>query len=196
MQLRLIRNEAAVSKSLSDLLILSVAARKKVAQATMISVVKDIVGEYWTPTADVLCEAIEGLIDKRCLEIEYSAVNGEILQITKIGLEEFSLLLRSLPDRDTENRYTRLLEIVRLRSLDLVPEAVARIVIEQMLQRAHSLIEKLEQQERTPYPEGRFMDVWRNADKQDLANRTNILSEIAKTNLLTIKTCREERRPF
>ena len=185
-----------MSKSLSDLLILSVAARKKVAQTTMISVVKDIAGEYWTPTTDVLYEAIEGLINKHCLEIEYSAVNGDNLQITEIGLEEFSLLLRVLPDSDTESRYSRLLENVRLRSLDLVPEAVAGIVIEQMLKRAHSLIQKLEQQERIPDPEGRFMDVWRNADKQDLANRTNILSEIAKTNLLTIKTSSEERRPI
>jgi len=77
-----------------------------------------------------------------------------------------------------------------------VPEAVAGIVIEQMLKRAHSLIQKLEQQERIPDPEGRFMDVWRDADKQDLANRTNILSEIAKTNLLTIKTSSKERRPI
>ena len=196
MQLRLIRNEAAVSKSLLDLLILSVAARKKIAQTSIISVVKDIAGEYWTPTSDVLHEAIEGLIDKRCLEIQYSSVNGENLQITKIGFDEFSILLRRLPDGDTENRYTRLLEIVRLRSLDLLPAPEAGIVIEQMLQRAHSLIEKLEQQERIPDPEGRFMDVWLNADKQDLANRTNILSEIAKNNLLTIKICREERRPF
>ena len=81
-----------MSKSLSDLLILSVAARKKVAQTTMISVVKDIAGEYWTPTTDVLYEAIEGLINKRCLEIEYSPVNGDNLQITEIGLEEFSLV--------------------------------------------------------------------------------------------------------
>ena len=111
-------------------------------------------------------------------------------------INEFSILLRRLPDGDTENRYTRLLENVRLRSLDLLPAPEAGIVIEQMLQRAHSLIEKLEQQERIPDPEGRFIDVWLNADKQDLANRTNILSEIAKNNLLTIKICREERRPF
>ena len=123
-------------------------------------------------------------------------MNGENLQITKIGFDEFSILLRRLPDGDTENRYTRLLENVRLRSLDLLPAPEAGIVIEQMLQRAHSLIEKLEQQERIPDPEGRFIDVWLNADKQDLANRTNILSEIAKNNLLTIKICREERRPF
>lgn len=185
-----------MSKSLSDLLILSVVARKKIAQSKIISVVKDIAGEYWTPTSDVLYEAIEGLIEKRCLEIESSLVNVESLKITKNGLDEFSALLRRLPDGDTENRYTRLLEVIRLRSLDLLPAPEAGKVIEQMLQRAHSLIEKLEQQERIPDPEGRFMDVWLNADKQDLANRTHILSEIAKTNLLTIKTCREERRPF
>ena len=53
-----------MSTSLSDLLILSVAARKKIAQTSIISVVKDIAGEYWTPTSDVLHEAIEGLTDR------------------------------------------------------------------------------------------------------------------------------------
>ena len=196
MQLRLIRNEAAVSSNLADLVILSIVARKNVAYTDIISVVKDIAGEYWSPTGDVLCEAVEDLISKSFLEIQHSALNGECLQITKTGLEEFSSLLLRLRDRDTEIRYSRLLELVQLRSLDLVPATVARIIIEQMLQRANSLIEKLEQREQVPGPEGRFIGVWLSAEKQDLNNRANILSEIARTNLLSNEICLEDGRPF
>jgi hypothetical protein len=64
-----------------------------------------------------------------------------------------------------------------------------------MLQRANSLIKKLEQRERVPGPEGRFMGVWLSAEKQDLNNRANILSEIARTNLLSTKICCEDGRP-
>ena len=184
MQLRLIRNEAAVSSNLADLVILSIVARKNVAYTDIISVVKDIAGEYWSPTGDVLCEAVEDLISKSFLEIQHSALNGECLQITKTGLEEFSSLLLRLTDRDTEIQYSRLLELLQLRSLDLVPGTVARTIIEQMLQRANSLIEKLEQREQVPGPEGRFIGVWLSAEKQDLNNRANILSEIARTDLL------------
>ena len=196
MQLRLIRNEAAVSSNLADLVILSIVARKNVAYTDIISVVKDIASEYWSPTGDVLCEAVEDLISKSFLEIQHSALNGECIQITKTGLEEFSSLLLRLRDRDTEIRYSRLLELVQLRSLDLVPATVARIIIEQMLQRANSLIEKLEQREQVPGPEGRFIGAWLSAEKQDLNNRANILSEIAKTNLLSTEICCEDGRPF
>ena len=195
LQLRLIRNEEAVSTNLTDLVILSIVARKKVTHTDIISVVRDIAGEYWSPTGDVLCEAIEDLISKRSLEIQHSALNRECLQITKTGLEEFSSLLLQLPDRDTEIRYSRLLELVQLRSLDLVPGTVAGTIISQMLQRANSLIKKLEQRERVPGPEGRFMGVWLSAEKQDLNNRANILSEIARTNLLSTKICCEDGRP-
>ena len=196
MQLRLIRNEAAVSSNLADLVILSIVARKNVAYTDIISLVKDIAGEYWTPTGDVLCEAIEDLISKYFLEIQHSALNGECLQITKTGLEKFSSLLLRLPDCDTEIRYSRLLELLQLRSLDLVPGTVARTIIEQMLQRANSLIEKLEQREQVPGPEGRFIGVWLSAEKQDLNNRANILSEIARTNLLSTEIGCEDGRPF
>ena len=111
-------------------------------------------------------------------------MNGECLQITKTGLDEFSSLLLRLTDRDTEIQYSRLLELLQLRSLDLVPGTVARTIIEQMLQRANFLIEKLEQREQVPGPEGRFIGVWLSAEKQDLNNRANILSEIARTDLL------------
>ena len=104
-------------------------ARKNAVYTDIISVVKDIAGEYWSPTGDVLCEAIEELISKRFLEIQQSTLNGECLQITKTGLEEFSSLLLRLPDRDTEIRYWRLLELVQLRSLDLVPGTVAGTII-------------------------------------------------------------------
>ena len=134
-----------MSSNLADLVILSIVARKNVAYTDIISLVKDIAGEYWTPTGDVLCEAIEDLINKYFIEIQHSALDGECLQITKTGLEKFSSLLLRLPDRDTEIRYSRLLELLQLRSLDLVPGTVARTIIEQMLQRANSLIEKLEQ---------------------------------------------------
>ena len=173
-----------MSSNLADLVILSIVARKNVAYTDIISVVKDIAGEYWSPTGDVLCEAVEDLISKSFLENQPSALNGECLQITKTGLEEFSSLLLRLRDRDTEIRYSRLLELVQLRSLDLVPATVARIIIEQMLQRANSLIEKLERREQVPGPEGRFIGVWLSAEKQDLNNRANILSEIARTDLL------------
>ena len=196
MQLRLIRNEAAVSSNLADLVILSIVARKNAVYTDIISVVKDIAGEYWSPTGDVLCEAIEELISKSFLEIQQSTLNGECLQITKTGLEEFSSLLLRLPDRDTEIRYWRLLELVQLRSLDLVPGTVAGTIIAQMLQRANSSIEKLEQREQVAGPEGRFMGVWLSAEKQDLNNRANILSEIAKTNLLSTEICCEDGRPF
>ena len=196
MQLRLIRNEAAVSSNLADLVILSIVARKNVAHTDIISVVKDIAGEYWSPTGDVLCEAVEDLISKSFLEIQHSALNGECLQITKTGLEEFSSLLLRLRDRDTEIRYSRLLELVQLRSLDLVPGTVAGTIIAQMLQRANSSIEKLEQREQVAGPEGRFMGVWLSAEKQDLNNRANILSEIARTNLLSNEICLEDGRPF
>ena len=184
-----------MSTSLTDLVVLSIVARKNAVYTDIISVVKDIAGEYWSPTGDVLCEAIEDLISKRFLEIQHSALNRECLQITKTGLEEFSLLLLQLPDRDTEIRYSRLLELVQLRSLDLVPGTVAGTIIAQMLQRANSSIEKLEQRERVPGPEGRFMGVWLSAEKQDLNNRANILSEIARTNLLSTKICCEDGRP-
>ena len=196
LQLRLIRNEEAVSTNLTDLVVLSIVARKNVTYTNIISVVKGIAGEYWSPTRDVLCEAIEDLISKRFLEIQHSALNRECLQITKTGLEEFSSLLLQLPDRDTEIRYWRLLELVQLRSLDLVPGTVAGTIIAQMLQRANSSIEKLEQREQVAGPEGRFMGVWLSAEKQDLNNRANILSEIAKTNLLSNEICREDGRPF
>ena len=196
LQLRLIRNEEAVSTNLTDLVVLSIVARKNVTYTDIISVVKDIAGEYWSPTGDVLCEAIEELISKRFLEIQQSTLNGECLQITKTGLEEFSSLLLRLPDRDTEIRYWRLLELVQLRSLDLVPGTVAGTIIAQMLQRANSSIEKLEQREQVAGPEGRFMGVWLSAEKQDLNNRANILSEIAKTNLLSNEICLEDGRPF
>tara|TARA_S200000501_G_scaffold144809_1_gene136728 strand:+ start:1135 stop:1725 length:591 start_codon:yes stop_codon:yes gene_type:complete len=196
LQLRLIRNEAAVSTNLTDLVILSIVARKNAVYTDIISVVKDIAGEYWSPTGDVLCEAIEELISKSFLEIQQSTLNGECLQITKTGLEEFSSLLLRLPDRDTEIRYWRLLELVQLRSLDLVPGTVAGTIIAQMLQRANSSIEKLEQREQVAGPEGRFMGVWLSAEKQDLNNRANILSEIAKTNLLSTEICCEDGRPF
>jgi DNA-binding PadR family transcriptional regulator len=184
-----------VSTNLTDLVVLSIVARKNVTYTDIISVIKDIAGEYWSPTGDVLCEAIEDLINKRFLEIQHSALNRECLQITKTGLEEFSSLLLQLPDRDTEIRYSRLLELVQLRSLDLVPGTVAGTIISQMLQRANSLIKKLEQRERVPGPEGRFMGVWLSAEKQDLNNRANILSEIARTNLLSTKICCEDGRP-
>ena len=196
MQLRLIRNEAAVSTNLTDLVILSIVARKNAVYTDIISVVKDIAGEYWSPTGDVLCEAIEELISKSFLEIQQSTLNGECLQITKTGLEEFSSLLLRLPDRDTEIRYWRLLELVQLRSLDLVPGTVAGTIIAQMLQRANSSIEKLEKREQVAGPEGRFMGVWLSAEKQDLNNRANILSEIARTNLLSTEICCEDGRPF
>ena len=134
-----------MSTNLTDLVILSIVARKNAVYTDIISVVKDLAGECWSPTGDVLCEAVEDLISKYFLEIQHSALNGECLQITKTGLEEFSSLLLRLPDRDTEIRYKRLLELVQLRSLDLVPGTVARTIIEQMMQRANSLIEKLEQ---------------------------------------------------
>ena len=185
-----------MSSNLADLVILSIVARKNVAYTDIISLVKDIAGEYWTPTGDVLCEAIEDLINKYFLEIQHSALNGECLQITKTGLEKFSSLLLRLPDRDTEIRYSRLLELLQLRSLDLVPGTVARTIIEQMLQRANSLIEKLEQREQVPGPEGRFIGVWLSAEKQDLNNRANILSEIARTNLLSTEICCEDGRSF
>ena len=117
-----------MSSNLADLVILSIVARKNVAYTDIISVVKDIASEYWSPTGDVLCEAVEDLISKSFLEIQHSALNGECLQITKTGLEEFSSLLLRLRDRDTEIRYSRLLELVQLRSLDLVPATVARII--------------------------------------------------------------------
>ena len=185
-----------MSSNLADLVILSIVARKNVAYTDIISVVKDIASEYWSPTGDVLCEAVEDLISKSFLEIQHSALNGECLQITKTGLEEFSSLLLQLRDRDTEIRYSRLLELVQLRSLDLVPATVARTIIEQMLQRANSLIEKLEQREQVPGPEGRFIGAWLSAEKQDLNNRANILSEIARTNLLSNEICLEDGRPF
>ena len=196
MQLRLIRNEAAVSTNLTDLVILSIVARINAVYTDIISVVKDIAGEYWSPTGDVLCEAIEELISKRFLEIQQSTLNGECLQITKPGLEEFSSLLLQLPDRDTEIRYWRLLELVQLRSLDLVPGTVAGTIIAQKLQRANSSIEKLKQREQVAGHEGRFMGVWLSAEKQDLNNRANILSEIARTNLLSNEVCLEDGRPF
>ena len=196
LQLRLIRNEEAVSTNLTDLVVLSIVARKNVTYTNIISVVKGIAGEYWSPTRDVLCEAIEDLISKRFLEIQHSALNRECLQITKTGLEEFSSLLLQLPDRDTEIRYWRLLELVQLRSLDLVPGTVAGTIIAQMLQRANSSIEKLEQREQVAGHEGRFMGVWLSAEKQDLNNRVNILSEIARTNLLSTEICCEDGRPF
>ena len=173
-----------MSSNLADLVILSIVARKNVAYTDIISVVKDIAGDYWSPTGDVLCEAVEDLISKSFLENRPSALNGECLQITKTGLEEFSSLLLRLTDRDTEIQYSRLLELLQLRSLDLVPGTVARTIIEQMLQRANFLIEKLEQREQVPGPEGRFIGVWLSAEKQDLNNRANILSEIARTDLL------------
>ena len=185
-----------MSTNLTDLVILSIVARKNAVYTDIISVVKDIAGEYWSPTGDVLCGAIEDLISNRFLEIQQSALNRECLQITKTGLEEFSSLLLRLPDRDTEIRYFRLLELVQLRSLDLVPGTVAGTIIAQMLQRANSSIEKLEQREQVAGPEGRFMGVWLSAEKQDLNNRANILSEIARTNLLSNEICLEDGRPF
>lgn len=185
-----------MSSNLADLVILSIVARKNVAYTDIISVVKDIASEYWSPTGDVLCETVEDLISKSFLEIQHSALNGECLQITKTGLEEFSSLLLRLRDRDTEIRYSRLLELVQLRSLDLVPATVARIIIEQMLQRANSLIEKLERREQFPGPEGRFIGAWLSAEKQDLNNRANILSEIARTDLLSTEICCEDGRSF
>ena len=195
LQLRLIRNEEAVSTNLTDLVVLSIVARKNVTYTDIISVVKDIAGEYWSPTGDVLCEAIEDLINKRFLVIQHSPLNRECLQITKTGLEEFLSLILQRPERDIEIRYSKLLELVQLRSLDLVPRTVAGTIIAQMLKRANSLIEKLEQRERVPGPEGRFMGVWLSAEKQDLNNRANILSEIARTNLLSTKICCEDGRP-
>ena len=185
-----------MSTNLTDLVILSIVARKNAVYTDIISVVKDIAGEYWSPTGDVLCGAIEDLISNRFLEIQQSALNRECLQITKTGLEEFSSLLLRLPDRDTEIRYFRLLELVQLRSLDLVPGKVAGAIIAQMLQRANSSIEKLEQREQVAGLEGRFMGVWLSAEKQDLNNRANILSEIARTNLLSTEICCEDGRPF
>ena len=101
-----------MSSNLADLVILSIVARKNVAYTDIISVVKDIAGDYWSPTGDVLCEAVEDLISKSFLENQHSALNGECLQITKTGLEEFSSLLLRLTDRDTEIQYSRLLELL------------------------------------------------------------------------------------
>ena len=45
-------------------------------------------------------------------------------------------------------------------------------------------------------PEGRFIGAWLSAEKQDLNNRANILSEIARTDLLSTEICCEDGRYF
>ena len=65
----MIRIEAVMSSNLADLVILSIVARKNVAYTDIISVVKDIEGEYWSPTGDVVCEAVEDLISNLFLKI-------------------------------------------------------------------------------------------------------------------------------
>ena len=66
------------------------------------------------------------------------------------------------------------------------------IIIQRMLNRANSLLDELKKQERFSHTGQKFIDVWLKADREDLTNRANILSEIAKTNLLAKKVCHME----
>jgi hypothetical protein len=86
----------------------------------------------------------------------------------------------------------RLLEFIQLSSLDLIPDKVAVTIIQRMLSRANSLLDDLKKQERFPNTGQKFIDVWLKADREDLTNRANILSEIAKTNLPANKGCHLE----
>ena len=68
LQLRLIRNEEAVSTNLTDLVVLSIVARKNVTYTDIISVIKDIAGEYWSPTGKCCAEQMEPVIIKLLVE--------------------------------------------------------------------------------------------------------------------------------
>jgi hypothetical protein len=179
-----------MSSTIVDLVILSVVARKSRTEKETIKAAKDVARDYWNPTSDVICESLERLIIKNCLRIVQAKSGRTKLLITSIGMEQLSALL--LMFSCAEIGQGRLLEFIQLSSLDLIPDKVAVIIIQRMLDRANSLLDQLKKQERFSHTSQKFINVWLKADREDLTNRANILSEIAKTNLPANKVCHME----
>ncbi|MBT5913056.1 MAG: hypothetical protein HOH59_09645 [Rhodospirillaceae bacterium] len=181
-----------MSSSIVDLVVLSVVARRSLKEKEIIKAAKDVARDYWNPTSDVICESLERLIIKNCLRIVQTKNGRTKLLVTSIGMEQLSALLLMFSCAEIEIGQGRLLEFIQLSSLDLVPDKVAVIIIQRMLNRANSLLDELKKQERFSHTGQKFIDVWLKADREDLTNRANILSEIAKTNLLANKVCHME----
>ena len=181
-----------MSNSIVDLVVLSVIARKKLTEKEIIKAAKDLARDYWNPTSDVICETVERLIIKNSLQVIKTRVGRVELLITSIGMDQLSALLLMFSSDEAEVGRGRLLEFIQLSSLDLIPDKVAVTIIQRMLNRANSLLDNLKKQERFPNMGQKFIDVWLKADREDLTNRANILSEIAKTNLPANKGCHLE----
>ena len=181
-----------MSNSIVDLVVLSVIARKKLTEKEIIKAAKDLARDYWNPTSDVICETVERLIIKNSLQVIKTRVGRVELLITSIGMDQLSALLLMFSCDEAEVGRGRLLEFIQLSSLDLIPDKVAVTIIQRMLNRANSLLDDLKKQERFPNMGQKFIDVWLKADREDLTNRANILSEIAKTNLLANNGCHLE----
>ena len=181
-----------MSSSIVDLVVLSVVARRSLKEKEIIKAAKDVARDHWNPTSDVICESLERLIIKNSLRIVQTKSGRTKLLVTAIGMEQLSALLLMFSCAEIEIGQGRLLEFIQLSSLDLVPDKVAVIIIQKMLNRANSLLDELKKQERFSHTGQKFIDVWLKADREDLTNRANILSEIAKTNLLANKVCHME----
>ena len=162
-----------LSSAISDLAVLGIARRGGAPVDRVSKIAKSIVPDLWTPTVDVIDEAI-----LRNRNVGFLAIIGSAeftrLQLTETGTQRFwSLITQKLEPHNNRGRCA--LEALQFFFLDGADHATVNTVLDRQYSRVREQLRELKKRCQCCAQKGRYSGLWMDMERQRLEATAEML---------------------